>query len=121
MAIEDFYTTPITIVTPALVEDAHHDLVPDWDTPASSTASAGWLVQTSTTEETGERTTEVTTWQLFLPADAPITVGDRVIADPETYEKASTVFEVDGTPNVVSTLTGPHHAEVVLRFVAEVT
>lgn len=120
MAIEDFFTTPVTIVTPSLVEDNHHDLVPNWANPASATVSAGWLVQTSATEETGERNTEVTGWQLFLPADAPITAGDRVITDPETYEKAATTFEVDGTPNVVSTPTGPHHTEVALRFVEEV-
>lgn len=120
MSIEDFFITPVTIVTPGTTTDRYDDLVADWANPASSTVSAGWLHQTSATEETGERDTEITGWQLFLPADAPISAGDRIVADPETYEKASTVFEVDGTPNVLSTPTGPHHVEVNLRLIEEV-
>lgn len=120
MSIEDFFTTPVTIISPGLDTDRYDDVVPDWANPASSTVSAGWLIQTSTTEETEHRDTEVSGWRLFLPADAPISAGDRVTADPETYEKAATTYEVDGTPNVVSTPTGPHHVEAVLRLVQEV-
>lgn len=116
MAIEDFFTTPVTIVTPGVKADRYNEAsaetVPDWDNPADEVASMGWLVQTSADEILGGRDATVTRWQLFLPADAPISAFNRVIVDA-----FDSPLEVDGMPNVVSTPAGPHHTEVVLRVV----
>jgi hypothetical protein len=118
VAIEDFFTTPVTIVTPGSTSDRYNEGgVPDWVNPADQTAVSGWLEQQSAIEVLGGRDAQVVGWLLFLPAGAPINAGDRVIVDPADYELDASTFEVDGVPNVVSTPSGPHHTEVHLKLV----
>ena len=54
MAIEDFFTTAVTIVTPGVKADRYNEAaaeaIPDWDNPAAQTGTMGWLVQTSAEE-----------------------------------------------------------------------
>lgn len=52
----------------------------------------------------------VSSWVLFLPADAVIGGRDEV-------EVGARAFEVDGQPVEMRTPRGPHHLEVRLRFV----
>lgn len=112
MSIRRFFTTPVTIVTPASVEDQNGDLRPDFDNPVSSKAAMGWLTQSSTSEQLGERDVVTTGQQLFLAAGTTITSIDRVQVEGK-------VFAVDGDPHRAKTPRGEHHVEVSLRRVAD--
>jgi hypothetical protein len=120
VAIEDFFTTPVTIVTPGTKADRYNeaDVIPVWDNPIDSQTSNGWLVQIASQEVLDGRDAQVTRWRLFLPATAAITSMDRVLLDAPEYELPAIAYEVDGVPDVVSTPSGPHHTEVLLRLVA---
>lgn len=69
------------------------------------------LEQLATNEILRDRDTVVTDWRAFLPATADVTAYDRV-------EARGHVFEVSGLPDQHQTPRGPHHLEVLLRFVA---
>ena len=121
MAIEDFYTTPVTIVNPQIIGDRYNEaaaeVILDYDNPADTTAALVWLEQLAAEEVLDGRDAQVTHWRLFGSSSLPISAISRVVADPPEYEMPSTTFEVEGTPNVLSTPSGPHHVEALLKLV----
>jgi hypothetical protein len=111
MAIEDFFVTPMMIVTPGTTTDRYNNEMPDWDN-ASTVDTNGWLQDLSSVETLGSRDTVTTSARAFLPTDVEIAPTDRVVIDGATYE-------VDGAPITARTREGPHHLEVTLKLVED--
>lgn len=97
----------VTIVRPASGVDGYGDPSEDWG-QTTSTWSAAWVQPRSTSEVNGGRTAVLTEWMAFLPEDAPIAAGDRLVWEGRTYE-------VDGEPAVLWNPSGPHHVEASLK------
>jgi hypothetical protein len=121
VAIEDFFTTPVTVVNPSAGTDRYNEAaaeaILDYTHPSGTSDEMVWLVQENVTELLDGRDAQVTRWRMFGRAAMPISAVSRVLVDPPEYEMDVSTFEVDGTPNVVSTPAGPHHVEVLLRLV----
>lgn len=110
MGLQSLLVHDITLVRPASTTDANGFTVKSWAS-ATETAVKGWIAQTSSTEVRDGREAQVSTWTLFLNAEADVLGGDRV-------EWGSTTFEVDGAPQHAWTPRGEHHVECPLRVVA---
>lgn len=101
-------TQTVDIITPGTAADPYGDTVPDWGAGASHSTTLGFLQQVTSTEDTVDRDTVVSTWRLFLSADAPIAAKDRIVVVGRT-------FEVVGVPDLLTKPRGgPHHIEAVL-------
>lgn len=74
------------------------------------TSYAARLEQLATDEQIVDRDTVIADWRGFFPASADITAYDRI-------EARGVLFEVVGLPNQQRSPRGPHHLEVVLRYV----
>lgn len=112
MSIERFFVNAVTIITAGVATDRYDDDVADWENPASEIETAGWLVQTSTTESVGDRDVVVTGWKLYLGSDETISAANRISAN-------DLIYEVDGEPLLAQTPAGPHHYEIELREVED--
>jgi head-tail adaptor len=96
-----------TVVRYADTTDEYGNTVPGAETRVTYPAR---LEQLTASEIVRDRDTVITDWRAFLPASADLTAYDRI-------EARGHLFEVVGLPNIHQTPRGPHHTEVLLRFV----
>lgn len=96
-----------TVVRYAATTDVYGNTVPGAETRTDYPAR---LEQLATDEIVRDRDTVITDWRAFFPLDADITAYDRI-------EARGHLFEVVGLPNQHQTPRGPHHLEVLARFV----
>jgi hypothetical protein len=85
---------------------------PTW-TAAGEDVYPGHLTQETSREIVLGRETVIDQWRLLLRAGALIDVADQVRVGTRLYE-------VEGTPAVITTGAGAHHVEALLRFVRDV-
>lgn len=108
MSLESLLTQTVTVL------DRSEGAVDDYGNPvvtfSSGTDYLARLEQTAGTEITSGRETLVADWTLYLPPDAEIHGGSRVLADGVT-------FEVIGPPAKQRTPRGVHHIQANLRHV----
>ena len=95
------------VVRYAATTDVHGNTVPGAETRVSYPAR---FEQLAASEIIRDRDTVITDWRVFFPPDADITAYDRI-------EGRGHLFEVVGLPNQNQTPRGPHHLEVLARFV----
>ena len=79
-----------------------------FNAPASTTYPANLQQVTRTEIIEGERRA-VSTLILFLPPTAVVVSEDQVVISGSTYQ-------VEGPPNLLSTIRGPHHIEATLNL-----
>ncbi len=100
-------TQDVVITIPGLTTDAYNNQIPDWGAGATTVTEKGLLQQSSSAEDTDDRDTVVTGWELFLTAATAAVATARVVVDGRR-------FEVDGIPDVMRVSKGPHHVQAKL-------
>lgn len=107
MAIAALLTETLTVIRYGDSTDEYGNTVPGAETRIDV---AGRLEQLRADELIRDRDTVITDWRAFLPVGTDITPYDRI-------EARGHLFEVVGLPNEHRTPRGPHHVEVMLRWV----
>lgn len=100
-------TETVTVVRYAATTDEYGNTTPGAETRADI---PGRLEQLRADELIRDRDTVITDWRVFLPVGADVTAYDRI-------EARGHLFEVVGLPNEHRTPRGPHHVEIMLRWV----
>lgn len=107
MTVLGLLSETAAVVRYASTTDVYGNTVPGAETRVTYAAR---LEQLAADELVRDRDTVITDWRIFMPATADITAYDRI-------EARGHLFEVVGLPNQHKTPRGPHHLEVLLRFV----
>jgi head-tail adaptor len=107
VSLDGLLSETVDVVRYANTTDAYGDTVLGAESRVTYRAR---LEQLHADELIRDRDTVITDWRVFLPAAADVTAYDRI-------EGRGHLFEVVGLPNQHQTPRGPHHLEVLLRWV----
>lgn len=81
----------VTRQRPAIGTDGYGDPITDWTTPTVTLLWARGVEPVSSSEDNDGRQAVITGFRVYLPSDADVLAGDRVLLRGATYD-------VDGQP-----------------------